>query len=141
METRCNLEKGYFQFVFIGDGSGISNGMKVILPLKSPETCKQAECTVTNDKMECIMDANKYDLSGDKIVEVYEEEPEINNFRIPNWKEFFTPETEGIMSILKLNNVKLFHLVEHNSNDMDNLAKVIIKLFLDDGLIGTPLKI
>jgi hypothetical protein len=24
---------------------------------------------------------------------------------------------------------------------MDNLAKVIIKLFLDDGLIGTPLKI
>ena len=52
-----------------------------------------------------------------------------------------TPETEGIMSILKLNNVKLCHLVEHNSNDMDNLAKVIIKLFLDDGLVGTPLKI
>ena len=52
-----------------------------------------------------------------------------------------TPETEGIMSILKLNNVKLCYLVEHNSNDMDNLAKVIIKLFLDDGLIGTLLKI
>ena len=52
-----------------------------------------------------------------------------------------THETEGIMSILKLNNVKLCHLVEHNSNDMDNLAKVIIKLFLDDGLVGTPLKI
>jgi hypothetical protein len=96
METMCVLEKGYFQFVFIGSGSGISNGMKIILPLKSPETCKQAECTVTNDKMVCIMDAYRHDLSGNKVVEVYEEEPKINNFRIPNWKEYFVPERRYI---------------------------------------------
>jgi hypothetical protein len=46
------------------------------------------------------------------------------------------PETRGIMPILKLNNVKHCHLVEHSSNDMNYLAKVIIPLFMDDGLIG-----
>ena len=40
------------------------------------------------------------------------------------------------MPILKLNNVKHCHLVEHSSNDMNYLAKVIIPLFMDDGLIG-----
>ena len=39
------------------------------------------------------------------------------------------------MPILKLNNVKHCHLVEHSSNDMNYLAKVIIPLFMDDGLI------
>jgi len=35
-----------------------------------------------------------------------------------------------------LNNVKHCHLVEHSSNDINSLSKVIIPLFIDDGLIG-----
>ena len=34
-----------------------------------------------------------------------------------------------------MNNVKNCNLVENSSNDMDSLAKVIIPLFIDDGLI------
>ena len=50
-------------------------------------------------------------------------------------------EAEGIMSILKFNNVKPCHLVEYNSNDLNNLANVIIPLFIDDGLNGNQLNI
>ncbi len=45
------------------------------------------------------------------------------------------------MSVLKFNNVKHCYLVEHNSNDMSNLAKAIIPLFLNDGLSGCSLQI
>ena len=50
-------------------------------------------------------------------------------------------ESVGIMSVLKFNNVKNCHLVNYNSKNMDNLAKVIIPLFLDDRLIGCSLLI
>ncbi len=44
---------------------------------------------------------------------------------------------------LNIINLSFFscHLVEYNSNDMDNLVKVIIPLFIDDGLIGCSLQI
>ena len=89
MQTMCDRQKGHFQFVLKGHASGISGQIKITFPLKYPETCKEAECTVDSEKMFCIMDAYKHDLSGDKIVEVYEEEPKINNFKFTNYVDYF----------------------------------------------------
>ena len=96
MQTMCDRQKGFFQFVIKGQASGISSKTNIIFPLKSPETCKAAECIVDSEKMFCIMDANKYDLSGEKKVEVYEDEPEIDNFKFTNWKEYFRVENRII---------------------------------------------
>ena len=96
MQTMCDRQKGYFQFVIKGQTSDISGGIKIIFPLKSPETCKAVECIVDTEKIFCIMDAYKYDLSGEKRVEVYEDEPKIDNFKFTNWKEYFKVENRII---------------------------------------------
>ena len=52
------------------------------------------------------------------------------------------PETEGIVSLLKLNNVKNnTYLVEFNAQNIENLANAIIPLFIDDNLSGYQFKI
>ena len=52
------------------------------------------------------------------------------------------PETEGIVSLLKLNNVKNnTYLVEFNAQNIENLADDIIPLFIDDNLNGYQFKI
>ena len=89
MQTMCDRQKGHFQFVLKGQASGISGQIKITFPLKYPETCKEAECTVDSTKMFCIMDAYKHDLSGAKKVEVYEDEPKIDNFKFTNYAEYF----------------------------------------------------
>ena len=96
MQTMCDRIKGFFQFVIKGQASGISGQTKIIFPLKNPETCKAAECIVDSAKMFCTMDANKYDLSGAKKVEVYEDEPKIDNFKFTNYAEYFKVENRII---------------------------------------------
>ena len=52
------------------------------------------------------------------------------------------PETEGIVSLLKLNNVKNnTYLIEFNAQNIERLADAIIPLFIDDNLSGYQLKI
>ena len=104
----------------------------------SKEICNHLRIVVITDGI--LDDQRETKERGELLYQTYKDMFKINSQCI-RLNTGSTPETEGIMSILKLNNVKLCHLVEHNSNDMDNLAKVIIKLFLDDGLVGTPLKI
>ena len=104
----------------------------------SKEICNHLRIVVITDGI--LDDQSETKERGELLYQTYKDMFKINSQCI-RLNTGSTPETEGIMSILKLNNVKLCHLVEHNSNDMDNLAKVIIKLFLDDGLVGTPLKI
>ena len=50
-------------------------------------------------------------------------------------------DTEGIASFLKFNNVKRCDLVNHKSSQLNSLSKVIIKLFIDDGLNSNNLKL
>ena len=104
----------------------------------SKELCKNIRIVVITDGI--LSDQVETKEKGESLYQKYKDIFKCNS-QCVRLNTGSTPETEGIMSILKLNNVKLCHLVEHNSNDMDNLANVIIKLFLDDGLIGTPLKI
>ena len=86
--TRCDNENGFFVFIILGKGTGIDDEIRITLPLKSPENCK-AVCMVSSEKMNCTMDAYLYDLEGEKILEVFEEEPIFDNLKISNWVEYF----------------------------------------------------
>ena len=90
-DTRCDDKNGYFIFVINGKGTCIKDEIRITLPLKSPESCK-AVCMVNSEKMTCIIDALIYDLEGEKLLEVFEEEPQFDNLKISNWKEYFIPE-------------------------------------------------
>ena len=104
----------------------------------SKEICNHLRIVVITDGI--LSEQQETKQRSESIYQQYKDIFKINSQCI-RLKTRSTPETEGIMSILELNNVKLCHLVEQNSNDMENLAKVIIKSLLNDGLIGTPLKI
>lgn len=86
--TRCDRQNGYFQFVIEGEGKGIEDTIRITLPLKSPPSCN-AVCQVSSTEMFCTMDAKMYDLSGNKILEVFEEEPNLGNLKISNWEQYF----------------------------------------------------
>ena len=130
--SKSNLHSGGGTYM-----SGSFDVLGSILEI-SKEICNHFRIVVITDGI--LSDQLETRKRGELLYQKYKDIFKINSQCI-RLNTGSTPETEGIMSILKLNNVKLCHLVEHNSNDMDNLAKVIIKLFLDDGLIGTPLKI
>ena len=126
--------------LYSGGGTYMSGSFDVLGSILeiSKEICNHLRIVVITDGI--LSDQLETKRRGELLYQKYKDIFKINSQCI-RLNTGSTPETEGIMSILKLNNVKLCHLVEHNSNDMDNLSKVIIKLFLDDGLIGTPLKI
>ena len=97
MGTQCKREDGYFKFIIEGKGNGITTPIRITLPLLSPKDCK-AVCMVSSDQMFCTMDALIYDLSGEKVLEVYEEEPIFNNLKILNWSEYFVQENRVLNS-------------------------------------------
>ena len=98
----------------------------------SKEKCKHLRILVITDGE--LHDQGDSQRNGEYLYEKYKNLFVINAQCI-RLKTGGNPETRGIMPILKLNNVKHCHLVEHSSNDMNYLAKVIIPLFMDDGLI------
>ena len=51
------------------------------------------------------------------------------------------PDTSGIISFLKFNNIKGCELINHKADKIKDLEKVIISLFKDDGLNGNYFKI
>lgn len=51
------------------------------------------------------------------------------------------PDISGIASILKFNNVKCCDIINHDNKEIRSLKEEIIKLFIDDGLVGSNLKI
>ena len=87
--TRCDKEKGYFQFIINGKGKGIAETIRITLPLKSPSS-SNAVCEVSSTEMFCTIDAMMYDLSGAQILEFLEKEPNLENLKIPNWETFFS---------------------------------------------------
>ena len=89
--TRCDDKEGIFYFVISGKGKGFEGEIRIYLPLKSPESCNAA-CTVKSEEMICTIDALIYKLEGEKILEVFENEPKFDNLKITNWVEYFVPE-------------------------------------------------
>ena len=96
-ESRCNHEKGYFQFKIVGKGNGITTPIRITLPLLSPENY-EAVCMVSSDEIFCTMDPIIYDLSGEKVLEVYKKEPKFDNLKILNWPEYFTMQSTVLIS-------------------------------------------
>ena len=88
-QTRCDQEKGLFQFVILGKGNNIKDNIRITLSLKLPEDCK-ADCEVSSSEMFCTMDALAYDLSGEKRLEVFTEEPIFDNLKMINWSDYFS---------------------------------------------------
>ena len=78
---------------------------------------------------------------GEMLYQKYKDSFKINSQCVRLKNNSSNVETVGLMSILKFNNVKHCYLVEHNSKDISDLAKVIIPLFLNDGLSGSNLQI
>ena len=105
----------------------------------SKDKCRHFRILTISDG--ALSDQERTKEFGESLYQKYQNIFKINSqcIRLKNGSGY--AESVGLMSVLKFNNVKQCHLVEHNSNDMANLAKVIIPLFLDDGLIGCSLKI
>lgn len=91
MASMCVHEKGFYQFVILGQGSGITEPIRITLPLKDPETSK-AVCFVYESSMNCTLDALMYDLRGETKLTVFEETPEFDNLKIVGWNETFTSD-------------------------------------------------
>ena len=89
--SRCDHDKGYFQFVILGSVEGYTESIRITLPLKEPETYK-AVCIVHKDSMNCTLDAIMYDLKGEKKLTVFEETPEFDNLIIKGWNTTFTSD-------------------------------------------------
>ena len=89
--SRCDHDKGYFQFVILGNCSGYTEPIRITLPLKEPETYK-AVCIVYEHSMNCTLDAIMYDLKGEKKLTVFEETPEFDNLIIEGWNTTFTSD-------------------------------------------------
>lgn len=91
MASMCDHDKGYFQFVILGECSGFTEPIRITLPLREPETYK-AVCLVYENSMNCTLDALMYDLKGRKRLKVFEETPEFDNLIIVGWNVTFTSD-------------------------------------------------
>lgn len=102
----------------------------------SRQKCNHLRILIMSDGM--IDDQGNTKEKGDSLYEDYKNVFKINSqcIRIGSSQV----ETQGMASILKLNNVKYCNLVEYNK-DLKDLSKVIVKLFKDDGLFGNQILI
>ena len=102
----------------------------------SKQKCNHLRILIISDGM--IGDQENTKQNGDSLYEDYKNVFKINSqcIRIGSSQV----ETQGMASILKLNNVKYCNLVEYNK-DWKDLSKVIVKLFKDDGLFGNQILI
>ena len=87
-----------------------------------------------------LFDQQDTKKKGELLYEKYKNTFKINSqcIRLYTSKE---PDSEGMVSFLKFNNVKRCDLVNHKSSKINILSKVIINLFIDDGLNGNNLKL
>jgi len=117
--------------------SGIYRILKIILEI-GKEKCKHIRILTISDGI--LADHEQTKREGELLYKDYKDVFKINSqcIRINNSGG---ADTEGIISTLKFNNVKKCNLVEYTSNDLNNLAQIIIKLFIDDGLSGNALQV
>ena len=86
----------------------------------------------------CLGDQSETKRAGELLYEKYKNVFKINS-QCVRLNTGGTSEADGIMTILKLNNVKQCYLVDHEESNKNNLSKVIIPLFKDDKLIGNQI--
>ena len=94
---------------------------------------------ITDGKLDDQEDTKK---RGELLYEKYKNDFKINSqcIRLCSQSEE-SADAEGIVSFLKFNNVKRCDLVNHKSRQLSSLSRVIIKLFIDDGLNNNNLKL
>ena len=118
--------------------SGIFRCLELIFDISKEYTNNLRILIVTDGE---IRDGSDTIQNGQNSYNKYKNIFKINSQVVRLSYNYGNIEDKGIMSILKFNNVKPCHLVEYNSNDLNNLANVIIPLFIDDGLNGNQLNI
>ena len=102
--------------------------------------------TCNNFRILIITDGKLHDQEetmkkGELLYEIFKNDFKINSQCIRLWTNSEHPDSEGIVSFLKFNNVKICNLINHKSDDLSNLSKIITNLFKDDGLNGNNYKI
>ena len=101
-QTRCDQEDGYFRFQLLGKGTGITEEVRITFPLKEPKDC-YAVCYAKPTLMNCTMDSLIYDLSGEKILEVFPEEPILEELKFVGWDKYFIKENRILNSATNCN--------------------------------------
>ena len=105
----------------------------------SKEKCNNLRILIITDGK--LHDQDDTKQKGELLYEKYKNIFQINSQCIRLYTNSKSPETEGMLSFLKFNNVKCCDLVNHERNQLRSLSKVITELFINDGLIGNNLKI
>ena len=105
----------------------------------SKEKCNNLRILTITDGM--LHDQNDTKKKGELLFKKYKNVFKINSQCIRLYTGSEVPDTSGIISTLKFNNVKCCDLINHDKKELESLANKIIKLFKDDGLIKSNLKI
>ena len=105
----------------------------------SKEKCNNLRILVISDGK--LHDQNDTKQKGELLYKKYKNNFKINSqcIRLNNDSE--QPDSSGIMSFLKFNNVKGHDLIPHEKSQISNLENVIIQLFKNDGLFECNFKI
>ena len=101
--------------------------------------CNNFRILIISDGM--LHDQEETKKKGELFYEKYKNAFKINSQCIRVKTSSEEPDTGGIVSFLKFNNVKCCDLVNQEINKKKSLPKVIFDLFIDDGLIGSNIKI
>ena len=104
------------------------------------EKCNNFRILIITDGK--LFDQEDTKKKGELLYEKYKNSFKINSqcIRLCSKSEALA-DTGGIVSFLKFNNVKRCDLVNHKSSQLNSLSKIIIKLFIDDGLNRNNLKL
>lgn len=103
------------------------------------EKCNNFRILIISDGK--LFDQEETKKKGELLYEKYKNAFKINSQCIRLYTNDKEPDTGGMVSFLKFNNVKKCNMVNHKIRELDSLSKKITKLYIDDGLNGNYLKI
>lgn len=121
-----SLSKSELSKSRLSDGGGTSmagsfNILEKIFSI-SKDKCKHFRILTISDG--ALSDQERTKECGELLYQKYQNIFKINS-QCVRLKNGSSVESVGLMSVLKFNNVKKCLLVDHNCNDMENLAKVV----------------
>ena len=96
------------------------------------DKCNNLRILVISDGI--LFDQDETKQKGELLYKKYKNNFKINSQCIRLYTSSKEPDSSGIMSILKFNNVKNCDLIPYKEKQISNLENVIIQLFKDDGL-------
>ena len=101
--------------------------------------CNNFRILVISDGI--LHDQDETKEKGELFYKKYKNTFKINSQCIRLYTSSKEPDTSGIMSILKFNNVKDCNLISYKNKQISSLENIIIQLFKDDGLFECNYKI